>query len=556
MSHLEETGYVRGLKITNQDNSLIAYDSVSNFGTVAVIDSKIVEILSGYSIFEDPKSGEFSKISIHQDELTGESDFSGSCPIFYGTSRNAVVISNDVHAIAIFLGISEMSKNSMVEMIKYGHCIGRETTINGVFRIWPEEKLRLSRFGGKFLPTIEKYDALNYTKSSKLMTNVEDAYNVLLKDIEKIPIDLSNSICQISGGLDSRLTVRLLTLSKISQLNTLNIAFSDIEESKIAAQVAAAVNANHTSISLATDNALAARKAWLLTSGQVGVNAAAGNLIGYDYVKSRQLNVIIGGWQGDCLIGSYVPNYAIFINPRFRRLAVRNWVVNRGYPNDEILIALDGILKRRDLRKARKRLLQVVNDIHAFDAAQQLSWWGMFRRQPAFTNISPARLCSDLIEVTPLLGKNYVGELLKLKGIDLLDKNFYRKLIHGKFPELRHISYSYTGVPISGEYDYSKNRLGFKRIIFTFFPSSYLLERYSKIKARLNSKKVNSPVVSLEAKKWCEELSVEDLGKQSKNAAMKIHTEINNLENLSHYLGVLTAIEWTRKYLQDTNLAE
>ncbi len=544
---------MRNIKLINQDNSVIAYDSVSSYGTVKEIGSKITEILSGYSFTDNPDSGEFAKISIQQDELNGESDFTGSCPIFYGSSQNSAAISNDAHAIAIFLGISEVSEHSTVEMIKYGHCIGRETTIKGVFRIWPEERLRIKRFGEIFLPTLEKNEDLNYKESPNPKTNVEDTYKVLLDDIEKLPFDLSKSVCQLSGGLDSRLTARMLTLSKISKLDTLNIAFSDIEETKIAAEVAAIVNSNHTSIPLATGKLLAARKAWLLTSGQVGVNAAAGNLIGYEYVRSREINIIIGGWQGDCLIGSYVPKFTIFINPKLRRFAVRNWVVNRGYPDGEILAVFHGVFKRRDLRKARKRLLHVVDEIHASDAAQQLSWWGMFRRQPTFTNISPARLCSEIIEVTPLLSKNYIGELLKLEGIDLMDKNFYRKLIHSKFPELRHIAYSQTGVPISGEYDYSKYPLGIRKIIFTLIPSTYLLERYSKIRQMVNPEKENSYVASLEAENWCEELSDEFLELQTKKGSIRIHTEINNLDNLAHYLGVLKAIEWTRKYLQDIN---
>jgi hypothetical protein len=205
------------------------------------------------------------------------------------------------------------------------------------------------------------------------------------------------------------------------------------------------------------------------------------------------------------------------------------------------------------LRKARKRLFHSLNQIQASDAAQQLSWWGMFRRQPAFSNISPARLCSELIEVTPLLGKNYIMELLKLQGIDLLNKNFYRKLIHDKFPELRKIIYSQTGAPISGEYNYSTTRLGLKAVIYTLLPFPFLFDYYSKIRQKLRPQNNDSTGPSLEALIWCEQLSADFLGTRSKQDLMKIEREINNPDNMAHYFGVMAAIEWTRSYLDEFN---
>jgi hypothetical protein len=172
----------------------------------------------------------------------------------------------------------------------------------------------------------------------------------------------------------------------------------------------------------------------------------------------------------------------------------------------------------------------------------------MFRRQPTFSNISPARLCSDVIEVTPLLGKNYIGELLKLTGIDLLNKNFYRKLIYTQFPEYRKINYSLTNAPITETYSINANKLSVKKVIFTIFPSALLEEMYTRMRAKFGEKKVIA-VSSLESIHWYQILNTELLKLGEPYKSQQVFNEERNLNNLVQYLGVLLAVEWTREYL-------
>jgi len=549
LRNLESTGYVKNVLTIDDSKVLIGYETESKYGLVEKFSTGKIDILSGYATTENGlKVGEFSQLEIEKGKITAHSDFTGSCPKFYGTNGNEVAVSNDAHSIAIFLGLQELSKESAVELVKYGHCISRRTTIESVFRIWPEEKLIVQKVNEKIIIRIEKNHDLDYKNSKPVGGVIETAFQNLMSDTQKIPLDFSSAVCQLSGGLDSRLTAGVVSRTKMQHIKTLNISFSEISESKIAGEVAEKLASEHRTITIDSSDIALVRKSWLLTSGQVGVNAAAGNLVGYNYCTENGADIIIGGWQGDCLIGSYVPKQTIYIKPGYRKFAIRNWAANRGYPDKEILELFPQRISKLDLRKAKKRLFLEVKSIKCKDAAQQVSWWGMFRRQPTFSNISPARLCSDVIEVTPLLGKNYIGELLKLTGIDLLNKNFYRKLIYTQFPEYRKINYSLTNAPITETYNINANKLSVKKVIFTIFPSALLEEIYTRMRAKFGEKKVIA-VSPLESIHWYQILNTELLRLGEPYKSQQVFNEERNLNNLVQYLGVLVAVEWTREYL-------
>jgi hypothetical protein len=328
------------------------------------------------------------------------------------------------------------------------------------------------------------------------------------------------------------------------------MVLSDDAEVEIASQIASKLKTKHHSVVLDSADLEMARKAWILTAGQVGVDAAAGNLVGYKYALENGFNQIIGGWQGDCLIGSYVPSESIFISHRLKRLAIKSWVLNRGYPDDEIRSLFQKISKKA-LRKLRRNLQNEIEKKDFKTAAQQVSWWGMFRRQPTFSNISPARLCSNLVERTPLLAPGYIQELLNLEGTDLINKNFYRKMIWHKCFKLRAIKYANTGKELVGGYDFTLKSLKLRRLLNIILPLDLAMKLYRKY---LNGNNDFAHVLEKhtnESDHWRKILE---------NEAQLIHSnsiwgiQVKNItsENSAvHFLGVCLALEWSRNYLAE-----
>ncbi len=551
-NNLIGTGFLKEIDISFQNNLVLLYENNCEFGIVQKNGDLITELISGYIDKVDGlKGGEWSRIQILNDGIVAASDFSGSCPLFYGVNKDVAAISNDANSLAIFLGFDEVTRESAIELVKYGHCIGRETTIKGIFRVWPEEELKIKVLLNKIEVKILYSDVLEYganTRDSK-GNLIDIAFQKLVANSKRNFNNSRTSLCQLSGGLDSRLTVAVLSRNQVSELSTFHMILTDQNESRIAKQIAETLNTRHHSVALAGATLEMAKKAWLLTSGQVGVDAAAGNLVGYKYALEHGFNQIIGGWQGDCLIGSYVPSESIFLSHRFKKLAVKNWALNRGYADDEIHSVFNGKISKKELRKSRRRLTSEINKKHFKTAAQQVSWWGMFRRQPTFSNISPARLCSDLIEKTPLLATEYIQELLNLDGSDLVNKNFYRRMIWNQFPELRHIEYANTGVVLTGDYSLDLNPPNLRRVVYTIFPVSAARQLYGKFLNIRNPVLNRNKRIDNESSHW-KEILEKEIQQIQTNAMWEIKTNKSEGENSEvHYMGVFLALEWTRNYL-------
>ena len=195
------------------------------------------------------------------------------------------------------------------------------------------------------------------------------------------------------------------------------------------------------------------RDGWALTGGQVSPIAAAGNLPIYNSMRRRRNEPVTvwGAWPGDCLAGSYVPPARGVVDPAQQTRIVRKWARVRLQNAHATAgaISVDGQNARTLVGNAVNRLSAAVDCSVGPTAAEAISHWAMYRRQPAFSYISPARLSRDVLEVTPVLSPAYLSDLLSLSGPEIYDKNFYRYLIYESLPDLRHINYHNTGQPIT-----------------------------------------------------------------------------------------------------------
>jgi hypothetical protein len=262
-----------------------------------------------------------------------------------------------------------------------------------------------------------------------------------------------HTVVQLSGGLDSRLAVAALQRAGVRDVPATTVAIADEAEVAIARQVTDALGYPHTVLGVATMGPEHLRAGWLLTGGQVSPIAAAGNLAVYEAAAKRSPGVVNvwGAWPGDCLVGSYVPRVPAALDPRAKNRIVRKWAHMRINSRRGIAetATVDGHSTRSLLAQTHDTLVDSVDPSMGATAAEVISWWAMFRRQPTFSYISPARLTADVLEVTPVITPAYLNDLLELSGVEVYGRNFYRHMIWSAFPELRHITYHNTGGPIS-----------------------------------------------------------------------------------------------------------
>lgn len=442
-ARLAETGYVGHLVVEDRGPFLLAHDGASSHA--------IHGAMRGGGWQHGP-AGEYALIDADGTGLTARSDPAGSWPLFYADSGDTSVVSNDAHAVAIVAGRRRIDPVVAVQMLLLGHAIDRGTTIEGVSRLWPGEQLRLGPIGASTIAPAAAYGGFT-RRSTSMEEHAQHTFDDLVAGIAQMPAVDEHAVLQLSGGLDSRLTVAALQRAGVRDAQATTLAIADEAEVSIAREVTDALGFSHSVLDVAAMGPEHLRSGWLLTGGQVSPIGAAGNLAVYEAAASGPTGAVNvwGAWPGDCLVGSYVPNVPAALDPRAKSRVVRKWAHLRINSMRAIVEAatIDGHSTRSLLARTHQTLVDSVDPSMGETAAEVISWWAMFRRQPAFSYLSPARLTADVLEVTPVLTPAYVRDLLELSGVEVFGRNFYRQLIWSALPELRHVAYHNTGRPIT-----------------------------------------------------------------------------------------------------------
>jgi hypothetical protein len=501
--------------------------------------------------FSELPDDQICVIDVGPKSITTRADKFGVRPVFFGknSSGTRAGVSSDAHALAISLGLTRLNKISMLELLRYGHCVGRESTISGISRLWPDEVLTLEIQKKRISVKISQSNGfLHYDREdSNNQNRSEEAFSALkngILDILKEPKDFA---CQISGGLDSRLTLGVLAKESDVKVGSLHVSLSNLEEISIAEQVASALGAEHLTLNPSSPSWELFDRGWILTSGQVSGLSAAGNLTCHDYLIKRGVKYLVGGWPGDCLIGSYIPNDRIFLAKFFRKIGLRSWEIQRGYSLIELARLCGPRILFRDLTQTRKRLKKILAENEFETATRQISWWAMFRRQPTFSYISPSNFSTKVFEITPLLTRRYIEILLTLSSAEIINKNFYRKLIWSHFPNLRHIPYHASGLPINPDEIIPRGKFNLRKIIQAIFCHEYFEILHMLLKGKLGRRKTF--VSSLETNSWlslCSPNSQEAMVISGKSFKP---WKVQDPENRVHFLGVLHAVKKSEDYL-------
>ncbi len=410
----------------------------------------------------DAITGEFSGVAVWVGDgggavVRGFSDRVACGPLYFGEKDGRAVVSNDPQFVGIALGVGRLSEVGAYELLTYNHSLGSETTIEGVFRLFPGEKVDFVVDGRRSIrASVEGSNPIRYrTREMGDDEHMVETYKVLVDGVRHNKVLSDNrdtSSLGISGGLDSRLTLAAVAEALGANGRALTLDLSDERETSIGGEVARILGFEHETVSLERSGVETLRAGWLLTGGQVSAHAAAGNVLFYEVAGAPETQpcVIVGAWPGDCLIGSYVPIARSMIKRRWTTIGVRAWSRNRGRQWISTEAGeFRGRAVRALIRQSRARLRLSVMASSGSTAAQKISHWAMFRRQPAFSYVAPSVLCSDVLSVTPVLAPKYLDHLMELGAEDILGKNYYRRLLYSQIPALRDVPLAVTGEPVS-----------------------------------------------------------------------------------------------------------
>lgn len=476
-------------------------------------------------------------------------DLAGSWPLYYGTSAHQAVISNDPHAVAAAQLWHRLDAQGAIELLSYGHTLGDRTTIRGVRRC-PHGQILKGHSSHEAPPELAPEPGSSYAYSNaKEETGAlaGAAFAALQRDVGRMPPITEGDrpvIMQVSGGLDSRLTAAVSApfLRRTAVAVTLDL--SDSHEVEIAAEVSQRLGLPHRIAGLAA-SAADVRSAWTLTGGQVSAFAATGNLVAYA-AGGLPLDgplLVVGGWPGDCLIGSYVPLSASMLSENRVEATLRRWAALRGRSPQDLGVAVgDAAAGRAIWSDAKQSLLTQLLHASGSTAAQKISHWAMFGRQPAFSYVSPARLTSHVLEATPLLGRGYLEVLMKLSAQQLVAKNFYRRLLVDHVAELTSVAYAATGRPIDADPLTPSVRWGVRDVVQAA-PAG--VERRLRRLGRLV--RDSRRPLSTEETFWN---SVKDLQSRERLRLDDVALEIKSTAAPTHTRGVILSLTWTSEYLQ------
>lgn len=405
--------------------------------------------------------GEFAAVCVAESADSSRvqvfADQAGSWPLYYGRRGTSAVISNDPHFVAVAMGLDRLSTQGAYELLAYYHRIGDETTIAGVYGVPGRSAVTATAtIAGVDTFSVETRVDVSYPSPASDDEVATAAYRELVAAMRTMPplTEASEGIIfSVSGGLDSRLTLGAFAEASDLRPEALTLALSSDDEVEIARDVSTALGFPHRVEGLSGTTLSDARHGWILTGGQVSVFAAADNLPSYDAAHTAGAShvTLVGAWPGDCLIGSYVPYNRAYVSRWTRLWALHDWTVKREPLWDRRGVVVSGRAANSTARRARATLRRQLRALKATTAAQTVSRWAMFERQPRFSYVSPAVLSHNVLAVTPVLAPRYVDALLGLTGRQIMSKNFYRRMIVQKLPTLRDIPYANTQTVITEE---------------------------------------------------------------------------------------------------------
>jgi hypothetical protein len=395
----------------------------------------------------------FNKINNNLQILT---DRFASRPLFYSINKNILYFSNNPYILARWINNLNYDVLGVFQLLKFGHTIGDITTYSGVKRLNPGSLISI--VDGKV--EFKNYWNFKYNNTTYQKKNlVDDIFDSFVKGNEErlaISNDSVKKVATLSGGLDSRF---IAYINKKNNLDFLTISLPEHqadEETEVAKEIASVLKLKHSITALKQNeikNNLYLYLLMVFNGFQSPSHSVIGNLPIYLHNEGSD-QIVIGGWPGDVLIGSYVPLNYFYLSRNFNKYFSNFIEHRRGIPD----LVIESLFQKKTgvelSRISRKIFLQSINNSKSFTLAQSVSIWAMKYRQPTFSFSSPANSISNTLEVTPFLSYQYNDLLQNLSANDLYNKNLYKKIFQLKMKEMAKIKYSNTKKLIEKDYTY------------------------------------------------------------------------------------------------------
>lgn len=403
----------------------------------------------------DELEGEFVLIGVNKlsGEVTITNDRFASVPFFLFKGQNSLIAASNFHFLKIITK-NHISPNELgiFQFLKYSHTLGELTTYKEIEKLLPSTKVFISDgLRAKF----SQYWSIQFrpTPIHDLDTFTDEVFRAFKKAVsirEGIFANYTQFNVALSGGLDSRLLIGAMTTS--SKLSSFTMGKKGDREVNVASEVAESLGVRHGVFDIENyplhelvEEALRGN------GGLCPIHSVATNNSAYRYL-GKGSHLIFGGWPGDVLIGSYIPEEIEYIQPHMKDELLKNFINNRG----ATVGALSVLYKPEKLKELNELNLDYMRNcfksIDAPTAAHAISAWSMIYRQPSFSFLSPSHSSTDIAEVTPCLGYEYNDLILSLPDIYLYDKNFYKYLIYKKLEGMRGIQYANTGELLTGKF--------------------------------------------------------------------------------------------------------
>lgn len=438
--------------------TLLVFDAGSPFGQFEESDGGF-DLTGGFEAAGG--IGEFARISLNVDalgsKLSGETDRCASWPLYCSETAEGAAVSNDPHALALALQLTDLNESSVFQMVTLQFVLNRCTTIDGVLRLWQGERVTFdSRLRSCSFERI--YDAHRFARQvdasgENLEEYIAATYASLVASIPAYRLDENDVVCTLSGGLDSRLVVGALRDAGIEAAETLTFNLSATDEGDVGRQIAERLGYQHESADLPASGKQVLHEAWLLTGGQKTVHAASDNLcIMREALSTREHVRVVTATVGDPLDGSLVPGFSDFTDSSRVSVCAEYWMralssnaaAEQGFGRSAVA--------RRHLKELRRSLRGSFDQASGVTAAEKMTYFDYTRRGPVFSHVTTSKLSTNVLELQPGLAPEYVERFYGIRPVDLAQRNFYRRLIWRMLPSLRDVIYHNTGHEISPEY--------------------------------------------------------------------------------------------------------
>jgi hypothetical protein len=422
------------------------HDSVSSYQRLlaaCVVDARAVEQCAGefVAIFVDGSSG---AVHIINDRFAARPFYVIDCAAATYFSSNLAFL---LHLAETRSGVDVVG---CLQVFTCGHTVGTRTTIEGVARLRPATHLSV-------VPEriVEKqYWRLIHTPREDL-DPVEHGVAVFeaFRSGAAVRARLARrGVVPLSGGLDSRLVAG--SLPDRSNYSGFTFVDSPVMKSTLETQAAAEVCralglTHHVRAVPAGAYGRHARDVIALTGGLRPLHHMAIAMSYVEEMKRVGSMFLLGGGPGDVLAGSYIPS-TDYLDPLRVQECIAHFCRRRA-----ALGAHLGLLLRDDVLASNRQviyrsLLESFQPLGGPTAAHRVTAWAMVYRQPAFTFTSLMHCHPDVSEAFCHLDYSYCDLMLQLPAEWLYERNFYSLMIYNNLPQLRHIVYSNTNMPLSG----------------------------------------------------------------------------------------------------------